>query len=187
MSIIYRAYLYRTSFFILLLGCCGVSHATATSVDSIGVKFENGKKVIIHQLEARETYFGLSRQYAIPVKQIIAANGNKSLKVSDTVQIPMGSYEPGTATNTRGTPAAQQPSQPPPLAEGEYTSYKVGKRETLFTISKRFVISVESIKRANGLSDDSLKIGQILKIPNKELPPPAPKMSEIVVPATDEA
>jgi len=184
MSIIYQAYLYRTSFFILLLGCCAVSKAIATPLDSIGVKYENGKKIIIHQLEAKETYFGLSRHYGIPVKQIIAANGNKPLKVGDTVQIPMGSYESVTAANTSASAAQQQPSQSPVLAQGEYTTYKVGKRETLFTISKRFIISVESIKRANGLTGDSLKIGQILKIPNEELPPPPPKMSEIIVPDT---
>ncbi len=182
MNIRYQAYLYRTFFFIiLLLGCCGLSIAAVAPLDSIGVKYENGNKIIIHQLEAKETYFGLSRHYNIPVKQIIAANGNKSLKVGDTVQIPMGSHEP---TNTSANAAQQQPSQPLVLAQGEYTAYKVGKGETLFTISKRFIISVESIRRANGLSGDSLKIGQILKIPNKELPPPPPKMSEIVVPDT---
>lgn len=185
MNIIYQAYLYRTSFFIiLLLGCGGFSTAAVASLDSIGVKYENGKKIIIHQLEAKETYFGLSRHYNTPVKQIIAANGNKSLKVGDTVQIPVGSQEPATATNSSPQVTQQQSSQPPVLAQGEYTAYKVGKGETLFTISKRFIISVESIKRANGLSGDSLKVGQILKIPNKELPPPPAKMSEIVVPDT---
>jgi len=182
MNIIYQAYLYRTSFFIILLvGCGGLSIAAIAPLDSIGVKYENGKKIIIHQLEAKETYFGLSRHYNIPVKQIIAANGNKSLKVGDTVQIPMDSHESATTTNASPQVTQQQPSQTPVLAQGEYTAYKVGKGETLFTISKRFIISVESIRRANGLTSDSLKVGQILKIPNKELPPPPPKMSEIVV------
>ena len=183
MNTIYHAYLYRTSFFIvLLLGCSGLSSATTMPLDSVDVKYENGNKIIIHQLEAKETYYGLSRRYRTPVKQIITANGNKALKVGDTVKIPMGTYQPNTATNTDKAPQQQQAPTPiPDLAPGEYTAYKVGKGETLFTISKRFIISVESIKRANGLTDDSLKTGQILKVPNKELPPPAPKVSEIIV------
>lgn len=181
----YQTYLYRISFsIVVLLGCCGLSKAAATSLDSIGVKYENGNKIIIHQLEAKETYYGLSRHYKIPVKQIIAANKNKSLKVGDTVRIPMGTHGSTAESNTSTNETQRPSSQPALLAQGEYTAYKVGKGETLFTISKRFIISVESIRRANGLTGDSLKAGQILKIPNKELPPPPARMSEIIVPDT---
>jgi len=183
MNIIYRTYLYRACFFfILLLAGHHLSAATISPRDSVGVKYENGKKIIIHQLEAKETYYGLSRHYNIPVKQIIAANGNKSLKVGDTVQIPMGPAQPATAdTPTATSPhTAQEKPQLPALAPNEYTSYKVGKGETLSVVSKRFRISIESIKRANGLTGDSLKTGQVLKVPNNELPPPPPKVSEII-------
>lgn len=182
MDITYQTYLHRiSSFFILLIGCCGLSKAAATPLDSIGVKYENGKKIVIHQLEAKETYFGLSRHYGISVKQIIAANGNKALKVGDTVHIPMDLDGSVTAATTPVGATQSLPAQPPVLAQGEYTAYKVGKGETLFTISKRFIISVESIRRANGLTGDSLTVDQILKIPNKELPPPPPKINEIML------
>lgn len=180
MTIQYQAYLYRVPFFIVLLLGCGLTTAIASPLDSIGVKYENGRKIIVHQLEAKETYYGLSRHYGIPVKQIIAANGNKSLKVGDTVHIPMGAHA-SAATTAPADVQQPSPAQVPVLAQGEYTAYKVGKGETLFTISKRFIISVESIKRANGLNGDSLKVGQILKIPSKELPPPAPKVSDLIV------
>ncbi|MFC3196311.1 LysM peptidoglycan-binding domain-containing protein [Parapedobacter deserti] len=187
MNISNNTYLYRTLFLAVLVGGSGLSlKAASAPVDSIGVKYEDGKKIIIHQLEAKETYYGLSRQYRVPVRTIISANGNKALKVGDTVRIPaetadasgaaaQGTADPGTGTH-RG-----QPASPAALAEGEFTQYKVGRGETLFTISKRFVISVASIKRANGLTDDSLKAGTILKIPHKELPPPAPTANDIIV------
>ncbi len=189
MNITYQTYIYRASFsLMLLMGCCGLSMAASAPLDSIGVEYENGKKIVIHQLEAKETYFGLGRRYGVPVKQIIAANGNKSLKIGDTVRVPMTGEENQTASNAAANGAtqnSQQPaSTPPALQQGEYTAYKVGKGETLFTISKRFVISVESIKRANGLTGDSLKVGDILKIPNKELPPPPPRANDIIVPDT---
>ncbi|MBK1441969.1 LysM peptidoglycan-binding domain-containing protein [Parapedobacter sp. ISTM3] len=188
MSITYKTtYLYRTSFFMaLLIGCCSFSSKASSVLDSIGVSYENGKKIVIHQLEARETYYGLSRQYGVPVKQIIAANGNKSLKVGDTVRIPAADSNANagnSTTNDTGSTAlaAADVAAPPALSQDEYTAYKVGNGETLFNISKRFVISVESIKRANGLTDEALKAGTILKIPNKELPPAPPKASQLIV------
>ncbi len=153
--------------------------ANVTFPDSIGVEHENGLKIIIHRLEAKETYFGLSRRYQVPVKDIINANGNKALKIGDTVRVPSGSSAAATSTNQS---TAQRPAAIPNLAPNEFTQYKVGKGETLYTISKRFIISVETIKRANGLSADTIKAGTILKIPHKELPAP-PAIQTASVPA----
>src|SRR5690606_6620423 len=61
----------------------------------------------------------------------------------------------------------------------DITEYKVGKSETLFAISRRFGISVPDIKRMNNLTSDSLREGQILKIPNHALPVEVPEVVEI--------
>ncbi|MGV3760997.1 LysM peptidoglycan-binding domain-containing protein, partial [Parapedobacter sp.] len=186
----YLPYLYRASFFLVasFVGCCSLSAKAAWSApDSIGVEFQNGRKIIIHELEAKETYYGLSRRYQVPVKDIIAANQNKALKIGDTVRIPQETVDMPTTTAATGDTVTQQTEPIPVLAEGEYTAYKVGKGETLYTISKRFIISVESIKRANGLANEAVKAGAILKVPNKELPPPAPTVNEIIVHDADTA
>src|SRR5690606_5171019 len=185
----YQPCLYRASFFLIatLIGGFSLSAEAASSVpDSIGVEYENGRKIIIHELEAKETYYGLSRRYQVPVKEIIAANDNKALKIGDTVRVPQETVDSGT-TNTTGDTTLEQTTSVPVLAEGEYTAYKVGKGETLFTIAKRFIISVESIKRANGLTNDSVQAGTVLKVPNEELPPPPPTVDEIIVHDTDDA
>lgn len=181
MDITYQTYLYRASFFVaLLIGCCTQSlKAASVPLDSIGVEYEDGRKIIIHRLEAKETYYGLSRHYQVPVKDIIAANRNKALKIGDTVRIPAETANVVASTST--TTGTSQPAAPPAMAQDEYTSYKVGKGETLFTISKRFIISIESIKRANGLTNDSIKVGTILKIPHKELPPPPITANEVIL------
>ncbi|MEC3880352.1 DPBB and LysM peptidoglycan-binding domain-containing protein [Parapedobacter sp. 10938] len=187
----YLPYLYRVSFFlgVLLIGCYSLSAKTAWSApDSIGVEYQNGRKIIIHELEAKETYYGLSRRYQVPVKDIIAANNNKALKIGDTVRVPQEAVDVPAATTAVGdTTTAQQTEPVPVLAEGEYTAYKVGKGETLYTISKRFIISIESIKRANGLTSESVQAGTILKIPHEELPPPPPTVDEIIVHDADTA
>lgn len=183
----YRLYIYRTSFLVpVLISWFSVSAMTSWSIpDSIGMEYENGRKIVIHELEAKETYYGLSRRYQIPVKDIIAANDNKALKIGDTVRIPQENVD--TATGNTAGGMTPQPDPVPVLAENEYTAYKVGQGETLSTISKRFVVSIESIKRANGLSDESINKGTILKIPNEELPPPPPRVAEIIVHDVDTA
>ena len=180
----YHSPLY-VSFFLLitLVGFCSLpAEASWAATDSVDVVYENGRKIIIHELEAKETYYGLSRRYQVPVKDIIAANNNKALKIGDTVRIPQETMDiPGNTASGGSDTTTPTPVNVPVLAEGEYTNYKVGKGETLFTIAKRFIISVESIKRANGLTSDTLKEGMLLKIPNEELPPPPPAASDIIV------
>jgi len=178
--------LYRSILYLALLGSWAIPrNAAATPRDSIGVEIENGQKIIVHRLEAKETYFGLSRRYGIPVKDIITANKNKPLKVGDIIRIPAGAAPAASSSGSTTSENNSAPELVPDLQPGEYTQYKVGQGETLFTISKRFVISVETIKRANGLTSDQIKAGTILKVPHNEIPPPAPRVSDVFV--TDSA
>lgn len=159
-------------------------------LDSIGVENINGKRYVIHRLEAKETYYQLSRIYGVPVNEIMAANNKKSLRVGDTVRIPRGA-----AIETRPTlPTAQSnanPNKTTPTKQNQasvlvnpkdITEYKVGKSETLFAISRRFGISVDDIKRMNALTSDNLREGQILKIPNRALPPVEPEIVATPIP-----
>ncbi len=154
------------------------------AIDSIRVEVKNGQKIIIHQLKAKETYYGLSKHYNVPVKNIISANDNKPLKAGDTVRIPTAAPTNAPSANVTDaalTQSAQQSAPPIKLAPQDYTEYKVGKGETLYTVAKRFIISVESIKRANNLTSDTIQEGSLLKIPHKELPPPPTTASQIVI------
>ncbi len=48
--------------------------------------------------------------------------------------------------------------------EISHSEYKVVKGDTLYSLSKKFNISVEELKKLNTISDNTLSIGQILKI-----------------------
>lgn len=149
-----------------------VVFANPITRDSIGVENQNGKKVILHKLQSRESYYSLGRQYNLKPKDIIDFNANKSLKAGDVVKIPTNMPFAGSTT----TPVASNPtpSTKPPVNGGttvtsqatEYIEYKVGAKETLFAISKRFGVTVDAIKQANNLADNALKEGQLIKIPN---------------------
>ncbi|QEL03211.1 LysM peptidoglycan-binding domain-containing protein [Olivibacter sp. LS-1] len=151
-----------------------VVFANPITRDSIGVENQNGKKVILHKLQTRESYYSLGRKYNLKPKDIIDFNANKSLKAGDVVKIPTGAPFSNPANNVVKTAT---PSSKPPVNGGaaitsqgtDYIEYKVGAKETLFSISKRFGVTVDAIKQANNLSGNSLKEGQLIRIPNTSI------------------
>lgn len=149
--------------------------------DSIGVEIRDGKQVVIHKLMPKETYYGLSRKYNVELQDLITFNNNKPLKIGDLVYIPTQrvAAQPVVAqTSTNSTTQASAQSQVEEeevpeyhLNPGEFTEYRVGKGETLFAVSRRFGVPVESIKIANGMRDDNLKENMVIRVPNKAIVP----------------
>ena len=71
------------------------------------------------------------------------------------------------------TPIPAPPTSIPPAPAG--TIYTVRWGDTLFAIATRFGVTVEAIKSANGLSSDTIRVGQQLIIPSAPAPSvPAP-------------
>jgi LysM repeat protein len=68
-------------------------------------------------------------------------------------------HKPGT-----GAPAAN-PSTDAPNVALSGTIHTVGKGDSLWAIGKKYGVSVESLKKANGLTKDTVVIGQKLQIP----------------------
>lgn len=154
----------------------GVSLAQAqTNNQSQKTTVINGKTYIQHSVSAKDTYYQLSRIYGVPVKDIMAANNKKNLRVGDAVIIPAkeepkkADQKPQVAQNdttkekdnkTLGNPNGQT------IQAKILTEYKVGSNETLYSIAKRFSTSVDNIKKLNSLSSDTVHEGQTLKIPD---------------------
>lgn len=53
-------------------------------------------------------------------------------------------------------------------APSNYNEYIVGKGDTLYSIARKFGISVNELMQYNNLNNTVLSIGQILKIPGEE-------------------
>ncbi|CAN5458102.1 hypothetical protein BH23VER1_BH23VER1_21480 [soil metagenome] len=64
-------------------------------------------------------------------------------------------------------PAYQQPAyqEPAPATTGGGGTYTVQKGDTLYGISRKKGITVQALTSANGLSDDKIFPGDVLKIP----------------------
>lgn len=152
---------------------------TILQQDSIGNEVINGQRFLIHKLSPQQTYYQLGRIYNLPVKDIMEANKSKNLRVGDSIKIPRGK------AIAASSPEKKENNGKVLINPQDITEYKVGKSETLYAISKRFDISVDDIKKVNNLSSNTVREGQILKIPNASLPqapaePPLVQLPEIV-------
>ncbi len=161
----------------------------AAPVDSIGVENLNGKKVILHKLDPKETYYSLGRKYNVNPKDIIQFNNNVSLRVGGLVKVPteIPFIAPAVQPVATQTPQAQPPATTPvtvttPATVTASTSndanvqqYKVSAGETLYSVAKRFNTTVEDIVKLNNLPSTSTSVGQLLKVKlNSATPPPPP-------------
>jgi LysM repeat protein len=138
-----------------------------TLPDSIGVENVNGKKIILHKIEPKDTYYSISRRYHTTPASVIEFNNNKPLHPGDQVKVPTTvefvQYKTVTVTNS--------PAQTP--KSENIVDYKVGPKETLYSISKRFNTTVDDIKTLNKLSSDGLTVGRVLKVRYGSAPPQA--------------
>lgn len=145
--------LFFLSFFALTLSYSEASHLIVG--DSVGVERVGDKTFILHEVTAQETLFGISRRYQVSVGEIQSANEvlKSGLKIGQTIRIP---YLEKNA-----------------LPSGT-TVHKVAQGETLFAISKKYGVSVDSLKQWNSLQGNDLSAGQSLIVKEASLASNAP-------------
>lgn len=156
---------YIVSVFALLMN---LSAASAITRDSIGVENNKGKKLIIHQVAAKDTYYSIARRYNVVPKDIMTFNDSKFLQIGVIIKVPTNI--PFTnATASGKTPASSGNRNQNPVStnapETEFKEHVVQKKENLNMIAGMYGTTVNEIKRINNLINNNLQIGQILKVP----------------------
>ncbi|HEY0175476.1 MAG TPA: LysM peptidoglycan-binding domain-containing protein, partial [Pedobacter sp.] len=138
--------------------------------DSIGVENLHGKKLILHQIVAKDTYYSLGRRYNISPKVIMTYNDNKYLSLGVVIKVPTDIPFSGTApAATTKTAAAINTVLPAAgVQDANVTEHAVEKKENLNMLAQRYGTTVDEIKRINNLKTVNLRIGQVLKIPVKD-------------------
>lgn len=136
----------------LLLGLALVGVVATASAQNIVIV--NGVKYAIHEVEKGETLYSLSKRYGVTIEEITNANKvlSEGLKVGQRIKIP-----------AKGIEAKAQDEQ----TATSGINHKVAKRETLYSLSKRYGVSVEDICKANPSLERGLKAGQVIVIPTQ--------------------
>ncbi len=130
----------------------------AAPADSIGTELVNGKLFVIHKVDEKETLYSLSRRYGATIAQILEYNptADAGLAIGQILRIP---YSPRT----------------PHRVVSNGIVHKVAEKETLFSISRLYEVSVDEIRQWNNLPDNTLSVGQellIKKTVNGSIQPP---------------
>ncbi len=122
-----------------------VSATAKIQADSVRIERVGENVYILHEVVYGETLFSLSRKYDVSVEKIKQANEvlKQGLKSGQTIRIPKGESNVPTISSAM---------------------HKVAYGETLFSISNKYEVSIESLREWNRLSNNSLKAGQELVI-----------------------
>jgi LysM repeat protein len=122
-------------------------------------KTSTTQKAKSHIVAAQETFFGIARQYSITVPELRAANpGITELQPGQVLVIP----EKGSEVAEQSKPQEKRAEQSNPVTIPE--TYTVQAGETLFSISRRFNLTVEEINNMNPGLTDGLKAGQTIRL-----------------------
>jgi LysM repeat protein len=114
--------------------------------DSIGTETVNGKVFVIHSVGEKETLYGISRRYGASIESILQYNptADAGLEIGQILKVP---YAPKTT-----------------MRAGDGQTHTVAAKETMYSISKQYGVTIDEIKQWNNLTDNSLSIGQQLII-----------------------
>lgn len=139
---------------LLLISSISLQASSLKAIDSVGVFSKSGKDFILHKVEVKETFYSVSRLYKKDPKVLMELNpttGN-SLTIGDTILIPTILKKSSKS-----------------LKASSLIKHTVESKETLFSIAKKYDVSIESISGLNKLKNNELSIGMILSIPTKLL------------------
>jgi LysM repeat protein len=119
-------------------------------VDSVGTEKRGSKNYILHKVESKETLYSISRKYGVAVPVIKDANPEikSGLNVGQIVKIPYKAREIKNVVSSGKT-------------------HTVAPKETLFSISKKYGVTIDELKKANPELSAGLKTGQDLVVPAK--------------------
>lgn len=146
---------------------------TPVTISKDKVKFK-GKTYYSHVVLERQTLYSIAQAYGVTVQEIYDANPDLTvLKKNAIILIPdtaaKGYEKPVEAESALPVRETEKTAEKPQeQLPGEYTEYIVKWNDTLYSIAEKFGVTVESIQKANGLSDTVIKKRQVLRIPTPE-------------------
>lgn len=142
-----------------------------------------------YKVKSSETLYGLSKKFNTTVDRLIELNPELSegLKKGQVIKVPGNHAEEVTETKADETEVKEEEVEeeiPNPFVvetteeNGEKETVKITfsdstirhsvlAHETMYSISKRFMVSIDEIMKVNGLKSSSVKEGQVLIIPVK--------------------
>ncbi|MCH4823604.1 LysM peptidoglycan-binding domain-containing protein [Gramella lutea] len=103
-----------------------------------------------HIVLPKETKYGIARKYGMTVKELEAANPRvETLQPGMMIKVGVDVLE----------------DEPVIITDDRFRFYEVKPQETLFSLTRRFGVSMDSLRQLNPALKDGLKFGMVLKVP----------------------
>jgi LysM repeat protein len=132
-----------------------------------------------HIVRQGETLFSISRQYNVSVNDLREWNNLRGSQINVGQRIIVG--PPGNTPNPQAPPPSPQQTQSQSQPnDGSAIRHQVRAGETLFSLSRRYAVTVNDIRSWNNLQSNLLEVGQILTIysDGRDVPETTPTLPE---------
>ncbi len=112
---------------------------------------------LIHEVQKKNTLYSIAKEYQVEVNEIVSANPavEDGLKKGMKIKIPVAKIKSEPEDAVYIVPAATNP----------YVTHMVQTKETLYSLSKQYEVTVDSILQVNNGLKEGLKEGQLINIP----------------------
>ncbi|MCE3296559.1 MAG: hypothetical protein K0R65_2273 [Crocinitomicaceae bacterium] len=113
-----------------------------------------------HLVEKGDNLYNISRRYGVAMEDIVKLNpgSENGISIGQQLKLPAGT-KAAELTVTTSTQITFSDS---------IVNYTVLPHETLYSISKRFMVPIEDIKKLNNLKNDKVRKNDVIKIPVKK-------------------
>ncbi len=113
---------------------------------------EDNQKTQLHEVQPKETLYGIARKYGISIADLKVLNPNleENLPIGTQLVVPMNSVTDSAA-----------------IEEDQYDFYEVQPKEGFYRLKVKLGLSEEQIVALNPYAKDGLKEGMIIKIPKE--------------------
>ncbi len=120
---------------------------------------------LVHTVQPQETLFKISQMYKVPVEDIVEANNlpDHSITVGQHLKIPLVKELTGTKPEEEKT-EKETGTEPVSTETGTPEYHIVQPGETLYRIHVKYGISIEKLKKLNGLKNNTIRVGQKIKL-----------------------
>ncbi|QOG01848.1 LysM peptidoglycan-binding domain-containing protein [Flavobacterium sp. MDT1-60] len=140
-----------------------------SSASAKKTKEKGPEKYVYHDVAAKETKFGIAKQYGITVEELEKRNPEiiSSLLVGSRLTIK------GTAPKTENSAPVTHAAKPAetPKKVTTYMEYQVKPKETFYSLGRTFHITQEELTELNPALSEGVKEGMVLKVPSGYLAP----------------
>lgn len=142
--------------------------ASTMPADSVGLETKGGKTYILHRVEEKETLYSLSRRYNVPINQIVENNppSEYGLEIGQIIRVPLLEKKIKKKAKAEAKEVDNDSQKKDEVRQSDNGNkvHVVKPKETMFSISRMYSVSIEDIRKWNNMDSNMLDIGQQLVI-----------------------